>query len=88
MEDDESKDENQSRNTTENGSQKNSTSKIWSFVSTFLGFASLRPTSDLSLPDIRDSDNESHVIIKRCASFTGNIVYFLKKIPENIPENF
>ncbi|XP_031623403.1 mitosis initiation protein fs(1)Ya isoform X2 [Contarinia nasturtii] len=51
---------------------KSSGSKIWSFVSTFLRFASLTPPSDMSMPDIKTNDSDaSHVIIKRCASFTG-----------------
>lgn len=53
-------------------SNKSSGSKLWSFVSTIMRFASLTPACDLSMPEIKGSDNESHVIIKRCASFTGN----------------
>lgn len=73
---DDSSDENQPRDMSKNETQKSSTSKIWSFVSTFLRFASLTPASDLSLPDIKDNDNESRVIIKRCTSFTGARFFF------------
>lgn len=50
---------------------KSSGSRIWSYVSTFLRFASLTPQTDLSMPEINSANGESHVIIKRCASFTG-----------------
>ncbi|XP_055306075.1 mitosis initiation protein fs(1)Ya isoform X2 [Sitodiplosis mosellana] len=49
--------------------KKSSGSKIWSYVSTFLRFASFTP--DLSMPEMKGEDVKSHVIIKRCASFTG-----------------
>lgn len=58
---------------------KSSGSKIWSFVSTFLRFASLAPPSDLSMSEMKTNDNKSHLIVKRCASFTGTVIDVLKR---------
>lgn len=53
---------------------KLSGSKIWSFVSSILRFASLNsPNKNLSLQETKTNDNESNVIIRRCASFAGTL---------------
>lgn len=52
-------------------SPKFSGSKLWSFVSSILRFASLNSQNNLSLQETTAKDNESHVVIRRCASFTG-----------------
>lgn len=62
-------------NILQNDPNKSSGSKLWSYVSSFLRFASFTPPTDLSMPEIKTSDNESHVIIKRCASFTGRTIF-------------
>lgn len=71
----------QSRDISKSEPNKVSNSKIWSFLSTIMHFASLTPPNDLSMPNIQqngiDNDNTSHVIIKRCASFTGNSKQFI-----------
>lgn len=64
-------DDTQLSDVSKNEPNKSSRSKIWSYVSTFLRFASFTPPSDLSMSGIKATDVESHVIIKRCASFTG-----------------
>lgn len=46
-------------------------SKLWSFISTFFRFASLTPPNVSSMPLSKENGTEPHMIIKRCASFTG-----------------
>lgn len=50
---------------------KLSGSKIWSFVSSILRYASLNSPNNLSMQETAVKDNESHVVIRRCASFAG-----------------
>lgn len=53
-------------------SSKLSGSKIWSFVSSILRFASLNSPNNLSMQEPSTTkDNESHAVIRRCASFAG-----------------
>lgn len=57
---------------------KSSGGKLWSLVSTFLRFASIAPSSDMSMPDIKANDsNASQVIIKRCNSFAGTLYAYV-----------
>lgn len=59
--------------------KKAAPSKLWSFVSTILRFASLTPLPDTTMDPQFSKENllDSPAIIKRCASVAGNN-YFLK----------
>lgn len=59
--------------------KKTAPSKIWSFVSTILRFASLTPSPDTTMDPKSSNENlcDSPAIIKRCASMAGNN-YILK----------
>lgn len=58
-------------NSTANLTTKLSGSKIWTFVSSILRYASLNSPNNLSMQETAAKDNESHVLIRRCASFAG-----------------
>lgn len=55
-------------------------SKLWSFVSTILRFASLTQSPDtaMDLKSSKENSFDSPAIIKRCASMAGNNDYFLE----------
>lgn len=54
--------------------KKVTSSKLWSFVSTILRFASLSPSPDttMDLKSSKENSFDSPAIIKRCASMAGN----------------
>lgn len=71
----------ESRDISESETNKTPANKLWSFVSTIMRFASLSTASDLSMPVINQNKDESHVIIRRCGSFSGNFDIFFFRLP-------
>lgn len=53
-------------------------SKLWSFVSTILRFASLTPVTDTAIESKISMNNsvESPAVIKRCASMAGKLLFY------------